>query len=1029
MTPARWLQVKELFHTALALAPDERARFLAAECQDQDELRQDVESLIIAHDLTGSFIDSPAYEIAADTLVSDQSELSAGQLVGPYEVVSTLGKGGMGEVYLAQDKRLGRKVALKLLPSQFSKQTDRLRRFEQEAQAASALNQPNIVTIHEIGKFSSLPYIITEYVEGESLRQRLKKDQIKSLEALDIAIQIASALSAAHDAGIVHRDIKPENVMLRRDRLVKVLDFGLAKLAVGPTSPVDMEAATRAMVNTEAGLVMGTVTYMSPEQASGIEVDTRTDIWSLGIVLYEIVAGRPPFEGETPTQVIAKILERESDPVSLYAPGIPPDLERIIARAINKRREDRYQTIKEMRSELQTLKQEMEFAAKLERSGKARSPDHDDAPAARSKNQVVVNSFGPITVGGRPPHSDVERPAPGTGDIRQAVATISQSLSLQIKRHKIRFALLLAGLIIACIGTAFAVYKFRARTPPAPPFQSFTITPLTNQGNTTHATISPDGKYCAYILHEVLPGQIKESVLIRQITAANDRVIIPPDGLEGGYGLTFSPDGNDLYFVPHPPGKGGALYRVAAFGGTAIKLLESIDSPISFSPDGRKITFLRQAYPDSSQSGLFVAAADGSDVQQIASRRAPEQLGKAVFSGPSWSPDGKSVACSLDKFQSGSQLITVNVADGEQHALTTESWASIAKVEWLRDMSGLLMVAKQKPSDIEQVWLVPYPLGTPRRITSDLNSYRDISITSDSRKFVTLRVDYRSSVWLVPEGDSKRAIELPTGNIGFLTWGSDNALSWTPDSHIVYVSFASGSPEIWIMDSDGDNRRQLTNGGYNVGPSISADGHYIVFVSGRTGGHNIWRMGLDGNEATQLTKSGAADFKPIVTSDNHWVVYTAEISGKLSLWKVSIAGGNPEMLIDKQVRAPAVSPDGKLIAYLYEEPQTSLYAVPDKVAIASLVTGETVKTFDLKARPNFADLRWTADGRALTYAIRENLWQQELTGGPPIQITNFSDLDRAMVAFAWSPDGKQLICQRGRPVRDAVLITDAATEH
>ena len=1019
MTPQSWQRVKEIFHEALALTPADRSAFVAEAARENAELIKEVESLIRAHEQSGQFIDAPAYEIAADMLSSD-GELMVGQQLGPYEIIAPLGNGGMGEVYLAQDTRLGRKVALKLLPSQFSEQTDRLRRFEQEARAASALNQPNIITIHEIGKLDSLRYIITEYVEGISLRQRLKSNHLKLSEVLDIAIQIASALSAAHEAGIIHRDIKPENVMLRRDRLIKVLDFGLAKLATGATVAIDTEVPTRAIVNTQAGVVMGTATYMSPEQASGIEVDARTDIWSLGVVLYEMIAARPPFEGETPTRIIAKILEREPTALTACVPNVPPELERIVNRALTKKVESRYQTINEMLADMLALKQELEFAAKLRSAQSETGDGHSLAATELMTPAANTADASPSII------TDAERAITGSGEIRQAVATISQNLSWQIKRHKFGSTVLFGALFIALVGIVIGAYKLLTRTSPTPLFQSTTIARLTNQGNTIHATISHDGKYCAYILHEILPSQIKESVWLRQISAANDRMILTPGQLGGGYGLTFSPDGNDLYFVPHNNTMGW-LYRMPALGGTPVKLLEGIDSPVSFSPDGKRLAFYRQDYPERGQSGVFIANADGTGVEQIASRHQPDQFGKAIFSGLSWSSDGKLIACALSS-GGATRLITISVVDRREQLLTSEPWDSIAKIEWLPDMSGLLMIAHRERNEIDQVWLTPFPSGTPRRITTDVNSYRDVSISSDASKLITIRNSNQSSLWLVPDGDSNRAVELPTGDVGFLTiWGYDNGLSWTPDGHIIYVSQVTGSPEIWIMDSQGNNRRQLTNGGYNVAPSVSRDGRYIVFISGRGGAQNVWRMNLDGNNATQLTTSGTADLIPIVTPDNSAVIYTTDINGKLSLWKTPMTGGNPEKFIDRHARVPTISPDGKLIAYLYSEKQPGLLAIPTKLAVASLATGETLQTFDLKAPPIFNMLRWTKDGRALLYGVRENLWRQEVSGGPPTQITSFSDLDRAMVAFDLSPDGKQFICQRGRPFRDAVLITDAAT--
>src|SRR6266404_2844306 len=302
--------------------------------------------------------------------------LAAGTKLGRYEIRSKLGEGGMGEVYLALDTKLDRKVALKILPAEVAAHPDRMKRFVQEAKSASALNHPNIITIYEIEQIDSLHFIATEFIDGQTRRQRLKNGPLKIGEMLEVAIHAASALAAAHAAGIVHRDIKPENIMLRRDGIVKVLDFGLAKLSEPPAvaggPAVDTEAATRVNVKTDPGVVMGTAHYMSPEQARGLGVDARTDIFSLGVVLYEMVAGRAPFEGATQSDVLVSILDREPPPLARFAPEAPAELERIVTKALAKDREARYQTMKDLAIDLRALKQRLELEAEIERTRERR---------------------------------------------------------------------------------------------------------------------------------------------------------------------------------------------------------------------------------------------------------------------------------------------------------------------------------------------------------------------------------------------------------------------------------------------------------------------------------------------------------------------------------------------------------------------------------------------------------------------------------------------------------------------------------
>jgi serine/threonine protein kinase len=394
MTPERWQKVKGIFQSALDRAPGERSAFLANACGGDEPLRKEVESLIASHEKDGSFIDSPAYEAAAGMLASDP-ELTVGQTIGHYEILSTLGKGGMGEVYLAQDIKLSRKVALKVLPGAFTQDQERLRRFEQEARATSALNHPNILTIFEIGEADGRHYIAAEFIEGETLGQRIAVGPLKLGETLDIAEQIASALSAAHGAGIVHRDVKPENIMIRRDGIVKVLDFGLAKLAQIQSGRSGPDDSTRALVKTSPGVVMGTVAYMSPEQARGLALDARTDIWSLGVVIYEMLTGSAPFSGATSSDTLVSILEREPRSLNTFSPAIPEALEWIVTKCLTKDCDDRYQTAREMLTDLRRLKQRLSVAAEVERSGAPQLSEGSDAARATSPDAAVIASSRP----------------------------------------------------------------------------------------------------------------------------------------------------------------------------------------------------------------------------------------------------------------------------------------------------------------------------------------------------------------------------------------------------------------------------------------------------------------------------------------------------------------------------------------------------------------------------------------------------------------------------------------------------------
>ena len=469
MTLERWQQVEELFHSTLAQEPGQWATFLAQACADDESLLREVESLISFHDQPNSFIETPASDLAAELLAKRPRELEVGQQVAYYKVLSSLGAGGMGEVYLAEDTRLGRRIALKLLPAQFTTDAERVRRFEQEARAASALNHPNIVTIHEIGRADSSHFIATEFIDGETLREHNAGRAVKLNEALDIATQIASALEAAHAAGIVHRDIKPENVMLRRDRIVKVLDFGLAKLALPQLSAVDPEVQIRSIVKTNPGVLMGTVQYMSPEQARGQEVDARTDIWSLGVMLYEMITGRVPFEGETPSHVIVSILESEPPPLTRYS-GVPVELERIVTKTLRKDREERYQTASDLALDLKSLKHELEVEARLNRS---LQPDTvNERTTTKSDSAVETVS------------------AAATGDVSPARRTSSpEYLVAEIKRHRRIAALAAAAVFVALAAIAYSLYPKTYPTSGGEAIDSIAVLPFVN------VTADPNTEY------------------------------------------------------------------------------------------------------------------------------------------------------------------------------------------------------------------------------------------------------------------------------------------------------------------------------------------------------------------------------------------------------------------------------------------------------------------------------------------------------------------------------------------------------
>src|SRR6266446_5713534 len=363
MEPGRWGRITEIYHATITRPPEERASFVGQECHGDESLRKQVEAMVKSHERSGDFIESPAFAIAPELLIEVQTVDLIGQSIGHYRIESLLGVRGMGEVYLARDERLGRKVALKLLPKRLTADETQLSRFKTEARSASALNHPNILTVYEIGTEGNRHFIATEFIEGMTLRAALARGRMSVHDALEIVVQVASALSAAHETGVVHRDIKPENIMIRPDGYAKVLDFGLAKLTEQKSVSNNQDLIITHTQHTYAGLLVGTPRYMSPEQARGQQADARSDIWSLGAVIYEMVSGVPAFSGATPSDCIASILKTEASPLSRVAPAAPPELQSVLHKALRKNRDERYQTIADMLADLRSLKEKLERAA------------------------------------------------------------------------------------------------------------------------------------------------------------------------------------------------------------------------------------------------------------------------------------------------------------------------------------------------------------------------------------------------------------------------------------------------------------------------------------------------------------------------------------------------------------------------------------------------------------------------------------------------------------------------------------------
>ncbi|MGI9166034.1 MAG: LpqB family beta-propeller domain-containing protein [Pyrinomonadaceae bacterium] len=1014
MTPERYRQIGELYHAALELDGEDRAAFLERACADDEGLRHEVESLVSSHEQAADFIVAPAMAVAAELFADGEADALSGRTVSHYKILSLIGAGGMGRVYLAEDTQLGRRVALKFLPEYFTNDKNQVQRFRQEARAASALNHPNILTVYEVGQVDGTEFIATEYVEGETLRDRLAHVRISVREALDVAVQVADALVAAHQAGIVHRDVKPENVMLRADGYVKVLDFGLAKLTENLSSlrPNGVDALTIPDVRTNPGVVMGTPDYMSPEQARGFPVDARTDVWSLGVVLYEVIAGRRPFGGATRTDVIVSILEREPAPLARH-PMEAAELERIVTKALTKNVEERYQTVKDMAIDLRRFRRRMEVDAEIERS----VPPEAGRDAATARGTEALAS------------SERERGATPTGYVGAAAPTSSLEFAVtEIRRHKAGAGLAVVLFIAALVGGGYGLYWLLTRNEAkrAAPFEAMKITRLTSEGTARMAAISPDGRYVAYVLRSA--G--RETLRVRQVATSSDlQVVRPAEAV--CIGLTFSPDGDYVYYVTTQEGNAsiirsesensGTLYQVPVLGGALRRLVNDVDGAVTFSPDGKRFAFVR-ADPDRGETALMIANADGSGEQRLAARPPPDVfLIKGRFgSGPAWSPDGKVIACGVGRF-ARQQVVAVSAVDGSEKSLGSKSWQFVGQLSWFPDGSGLVMMAMDQRLST-QLWRLSYPVGEISRITNDLNIYDGVSLNADASSLVTVQMEAPTQhLWVTAPGEETgRAKKIISTRL------TGEGPSWTPDGRIVYTAMANDSFNLWVANPDGTEQKQLTTftNPINVRPSVSPDGRHIVFVSDLAGPRNIWRVDIDGSNPVRLT-GGELDTWPTCSPDGLWVVYTSNLSGKSYLWKVSIDGGAPVQLTRAGVPdAPSISPDGKFVAYVDRDERAGS---PAKILVIPFDGGDPVGTFDLPATANLEiPVRWTPDGRALTYAgTRDgvsNVLSQPLEGGAPRRITDFKSDQIRM--FDWSRDGKQLALWRGTTTRNVVLISD-----